>query len=83
MSVYTHLRKGEISVCIGFRPHDMGVTVQTADGSYHPEWRLNSELVQQTDSPGVPEFWATDGHRINFDKPAAADYLIHCEKTKP
>ena len=80
MPVSTFLRKGENSVFIGFRPHDMGVVVEAAGLRYHPEWRLNSELRQQSDFAGPPEFWATDGQRICFDKAAAADYLITCEK---
>ena len=80
MSVHTFLRKNEMHAFIGFRPHSMGVTVEANGLTYRPEYRLQSELQQRTDSPGAPEYWATDGNRVSFDKPAAADYLITCEK---
>jgi hypothetical protein len=82
MTVSTTLHKNEMQVYIGFRPHDMGVRVDFDGHVYRPEFRLQCELQQRLDLPGPPEFWASDGRRISFDKPAAADYTVHCDKRK-
>ena len=69
-------------VDVGFRPHDMGVTVEHNGKRYRPEWRLISDLQHSTAIFGIPEFWCTDGRRIHFDKPAGDDYLVHAEALK-
>jgi hypothetical protein len=73
------LVQGLSQVHVGFKPHDLGVTVHMAGHDYKPEWRLVSDMQSRTDNPGPPEFWCTDGHRIYFDKPADADYSISAE----
>jgi hypothetical protein len=73
------LVKGLSQVHVGMKPHSLGVTVHMPGHDYKPEWRLVSELQSRTDNPGPPEFWCTDGHRVYFDKPADADYLITAE----
>jgi hypothetical protein len=79
MTAHT-LRRGDTQIQVGFRPHDMGVTVTLGDRTYHPEWRLVSELQTSRDRSGPPEFWASDRHRVYFDKPADQDYQVSAEQ---
>lgn len=75
------LLKDMTLVHVGFRPHDLGVMVIEPDGrAYRPEWRLVSDLQTSTDFCGLPEFWATDRHRVYFDKPAPSDTQIHASE---
>jgi hypothetical protein len=43
-------------------------------------WSLISNLPSRLDDYGTPEQWATDGHRIYFDKRADRDYTVVVEK---
>lgn len=70
------LVRGMDSVNVGFRPKDMGVTVEFDGRVYHPEWRLVSDMPINADTVGPPEYWCSDGHRVYFDKRAKEDYAV-------
>jgi hypothetical protein len=83
MTVCAVLHKNLAQVYIGFRPHEKGVSLEIGGKTYRPQWCLQSDLHQELEIPGPPSFWATDGHRITFDKPAAVDCIVFCDKEPP
>lgn len=69
-----NLAEGFEAVYVGFRP--AAVRVEGKEIA----WSLISDLPSSPDIYGAPSQWATDGHRIYFDKRADRDYPVEVEK---
>lgn len=68
------LVEGFEAVYVGFRPACVRIDGQEL------AWSLISDLPSSPDNYGTPQQWATDGHRIYFDKRADRDYTVEVEK---
>lgn len=68
------LVEGFEAVYVGFRAACVRI-----DGK-ELAWSLISDLPSSPDNYGTPQQWATDGHRIYFDKRADRDYTVEVEK---
>jgi len=74
MTLHT-LRRGESAIRVTRRP--FGVAIEK-DGAFTALARvLVTEIANGAAREGAPEFWATNGSQVFFDRIADCDYQIH------
>lgn len=78
MTLHT-LKRGEAAIRVHRRPLDSGVAVEIDGTLKRLDRVLVTEIANGDAREGAPEFWATNGFQVFFDRIADRDYPIEID----